>query len=65
MSKRAAEIGIVMGIALVIMGFAYGNSGVWILANAKRALARAPWRRAGAAGIVHPHDRRGCLKLAA
>ncbi len=29
--KRAAEIGIVFGVVFVIMGFAYGNSGVWIL----------------------------------
>jgi hypothetical protein len=31
MQKRAAEIGIVLGLVFVIIGFAYGNSGVWIL----------------------------------
>jgi hypothetical protein len=29
--NRAAEIGLVLGVVYVIMGFAYGNSGVWIL----------------------------------
>ncbi len=29
--KRAAEVGIVLGVVFVIMGFAYSNSGIWML----------------------------------
>ncbi len=29
--KREAEIGIVLGVVFVVMGFAYSNSGVWML----------------------------------
>jgi len=29
--KRASETGIVLGVVFVIMGFAYGNTGVWML----------------------------------
>ena len=29
--KRAAETGIVLGVVFVIMGFAYSNTGVWML----------------------------------
>lgn len=28
--KRAAEVGLVLGTVFVIMGFAYGNAGIWI-----------------------------------
>ena len=31
MQERAAEIGVVLGVVFVVVGFAYGNSGVWIL----------------------------------
>lgn len=29
--KRAAEIGLVLGVVFVVMGFAYSNTGVWML----------------------------------
>jgi len=29
--KRASETGIVLGVVFIIMGFAYGNPGVWML----------------------------------
>ena len=31
MQKRATEIGVVLGVVFVVIGFAYSNSGVWIL----------------------------------
>ena len=50
MNKMAAEIGIVMGVVFVAMGFAYGNSGVWILGFILLGLggvARAKVKKAG------------------
>jgi hypothetical protein len=29
--NKAAQVGLVLGVVFVIMGFAYGNSGVWML----------------------------------
>ena len=31
MKNKAAQIGLVLGIVFVTMGFAYGNTGVWML----------------------------------
>ncbi len=31
MNKRAAAVGIVLGVVFVIIGFGYGNSGTWML----------------------------------
>jgi hypothetical protein len=28
--RRAAEVGLVLGTVFVIMGFAYGNAGIWM-----------------------------------
>jgi len=29
--NRAAEVGMILGVVFVVMGFAYSNPGVWIL----------------------------------
>ena len=31
MKTKAAQIGFVLGCVFVIMGFAYGNTGVWMI----------------------------------
>jgi len=31
MRSKAPQIGFVLGTVFVIMGFAYGNSGIWML----------------------------------
>jgi hypothetical protein len=30
-ANKAAEVGLVLGTVFVIMGFAYGNSGIWMI----------------------------------
>lgn len=31
MKKQATKIGLVVGVVFIIMGFAYGNTGVWMM----------------------------------
>lgn len=47
MHKRAAEIGVVLGVVFVVMGFAYGNSGIWILGLIFLAVGGMARARAG------------------